>query len=619
MAEQAQDLPTPEVAERGGSFLFEPVGARPFMTPESFSPEQRQFFRTGAEFSRAEVIEERQRFDEHDYGMLRELLGKAGELGLLGVDIPEEHGGLGLDKVTSMLVAESQAGDGSWATTFGAHTGIGTLPIVFFGTPGQKARYLPDLASGKKVAAYALSEAGSGSDALGARTVARLSPDGKHYVVNGGKMWITNGGFADVYVVFLKVDGSKLPVEPATRAEAPAARHQTGFTAFIVERGTPGFSSGREEHKLGLRGSSTTPLIFEDARIPVENVLGEIGKGHKIAFNILNVGRLKLAAFAVGGMKMSLRTGVEYAAQRKQFGKPIASFGLIREKLARGAAQIYANESMTYRASGAIDDAVAGRTEPGQVMAAIEEFAVEASIMKVAGSEWMFQLIDEMLQIHGGNGFVTDYPVERAYRDNRVNRIFEGTNEINRLLIPGMVFKRAMKGEMPLMEAVMRLDGELATAANSDAVTGPAEALPDAGRLAAERRSAEMAKRQFIFAAKWAATLGPALEERQEVLAALADCAIEVYAMDSVLGRTLAVSDRPALREALCRFFCYESRERAFDRARTALCAAVPEEEREAQLEIFSRLHAFVPADIGQVREAIVPAVLEAGGYPIGY
>jgi alkylation response protein AidB-like acyl-CoA dehydrogenase len=598
MAEQAQDLPTPEVSERGGSFLFEPVGARPFMTPENFSADQRQFFRTGAEFTRAEVIGQRQRFEDHDYGMLRELIGKAGELGLLGVDIPEEYGGLGLDKVTSMLVAESQAGDGSWATTFGAHTGIGTLPIVFFGTPEQKARYLPDLASGRKVAAYALSEAGSGSDALGARTVARLSPDGKHYVVNGGKMWITNGGFADVYVVFLKVDGTK-------------------FTAFIVERGTPGFTTGREEHKLGLRGSSTTPLIFEDALVPVENVLGEIGKGHKIAFNILNVGRLKLAAFSIGGMKWSLRTGVEYAAQRKQFGRAIASFGLIREKLARGAAQIYANESMTYRASGAIDDAIGGRSEPGQVMAAIEEYAIEASIMKVAGSEWMFQLIDEMLQIHGGNGFVTDYPVERAYRDNRVNRIFEGTNEINRLLIPGMVFKRAMKGDMPLMAAVMRLDEELALAANSDAVSGEAAAMPIVGRLAAERRSAEMAKRQFVFAAKWAATLGPALEERQEVLAALADCAIEIYAMDSVLGRTLATQDRPALRDALCRFFCYESRERAFDRARTALCAVVPEDEAQAQLELFSRLHAFVPVNVAQVREAIVPAVLEAGGYPI--
>jgi alkylation response protein AidB-like acyl-CoA dehydrogenase len=592
MAEQANDFaPAPELPDRGGSFLFQPVGARPFVTPEKFSAEQRQFFRSGADFGRAEVVAKRERFADHDYAMLRGLLVKAGELGLLGVDIPEEFGGLGLDKVTSMLVAESQTGDGSWATTFGAHTGIGTLPIAFFGTPEQKAKFLPDLASGEKVAAYALSEAGSGSDALGARTVARLSADGKHYVVNGGKMWITNGGFADVYVVFLKVDGDK-------------------FTAFIVERGTPGFTTGREEHKLGLRGSSTTPLIFEDARIPAENVLGEIGKGHKIAFNILNVGRLKLAAFAVGGMKGSLRAGVEYAAQRKQFGKAICEFGLVREKIARAVTQIYATETMTYRAAGAIDEAIAGRSEPKEVMAAIEEYAIEASIMKVAGSEWMFQLIDEMLQIHGGNGFVTDYPVERAYRDNRVNRIFEGTNEINRLLIPGMIFKRAMKGEMPLMEGVMRLEEELAD---------PHHFPAPVGRLAAERRGAEMAKRQFLFAAKWAAALGPALEQRQEVLAALADCAIEVYAMDSVLGRTLATDHAPDLRDAICRFFCLESRERAFDRARTALCAVVAAEEIEAQLEQLGRLHRYLPVNSAEVREAIVPAALEAGGYPLGY
>ena len=492
MAEQAHDLaPAAELPDRGGSFLFQPVGARQFVTPEQFSAEQRQFFRTGVEFARTEVVQQRERFADQDYRVLRDLIAKAGELGLLGVDVGEEFGGLGLDKVTSMLVAESQAVDGSWATTFGAHTGIGTLPIAFFGTPAQKARYLPDLAAGRKVAAYALSEAGSGSDALGAKTVARLSEDGTHYLVNGGKMWITNGGFADVYVVFLKVDGQR-------------------FTAFIVERGTPGFTTGREEHKLGLRGSSTTPLIFEDAKIPSPNVLGEIGKGHKIAFNILNVGRLKLAAFAVGGMKWSLRCGVDYAAQRKQFGRAIAQFGLIREKIARAAAQIYASESMTYRAAGAIDEAIGGRSDPSDVMAAIEEYAIEASIMKVASSEWMFQIIDDMLQIHGGNGFVSDYPIEHAYRDNRVNRIFEGTNEINRLLIPGMIFKRAMKGEMPLMEAVTRLEQELAD---------PRHFPAPMGRLAPERRGAEMAKRQFLFAAKWAATLGPALEQRQEVLA----------------------------------------------------------------------------------------------------
>jgi len=591
MAEQAQDLAPAELPDRGGSFLFDPVGVRPFVTPEKFTDDQRLFFRTGAEFTKSEVLAHRERFVHHDYRILRELLAKAGDLGLLGVDVPEEFGGLGLDKVTSMLVAESQAVDGSWATTFGAHTGIGTLPIALFGTAEQKARYLPDLASGRKVAAYALSEAGSGSDALGAKTVARLSEDGRQYVVNGSKMWITNGGFADVYVVFLKVDGER-------------------FTAFIIERGTPGFSSGREEEKLGLRGSSTTPLTLEDARIPTGNLLGEIGKGHKIAFNILNVGRLKLAAFAVGGMKWALQAGASYAAERKQFGRTIAGFGLIREKLARAAAQIYANETMCYRASGAIDEALEGRSGPGQAMAAVEEYAIEASIMKVSGSEWMFQTIDEMLQIHGGNGFVSDYPIERAYRDNRVNRIFEGTNEINRLLIPGMIFKRAMKGEMPLMEAVVRLEQEL-----SDPRHFPAPV----GRLAAERRGAEMAKRQFLFAAKWAARLGPALEQRQEVLAALADCAVEVYAMDSILGRTLATDHLPGLRDALCRFFCMESRERAFDRARTAICAVLPEGEVREQLEQLARLHQYTPVNSAEAREAIVPAILEAGGYPLTY
>src|SRR5690349_3900177 len=479
MAEQAEEL-APETPDRGGSFLFDPVGARPFATPEKFSDDQRRFYRTGAEFARAEVVAHRERFAKHDFVMLRELIAKAGDLGLLAVDVPEEYGGLGLDKVTSMLVAESQGAYGSWAATFGAHTGIGTLPIVFFGTPEQKAKYLPDLASGCKVAAYALSEAGSGSDALGAKTVARLSADGKHYVVNGGKMWITNGGFADVYVVFLKIDGTK-------------------FTAMIVERGTPGFTQGREEHKLGIRGSSTTPLVFEDCKVPTGNVLGEIGKGHKIAFNILNVGRLKLAAFGVGGMKYVLQGGVDYAAQRKQFGRPIAGFGLVREKLARAAAHIYAAEAMTYRAAGAIDAAIAQSDgSPAKVMEAIEEYAIEASIMKVTGSEWLFQVIDEVLQIHGGNGFVEDYPIERAYRDNRVNRIFEGTNEINRLLIPGMIFKRAVKGAMPLMAAVQQLEEELTDPRHSSPYAGAGKAVTflPVGRLAAERRGAEMAKRQ---------------------------------------------------------------------------------------------------------------------------
>jgi alkylation response protein AidB-like acyl-CoA dehydrogenase len=600
MAESLEQSPSGGKA-RGGSFLFEPVGSRQFMRPEKFTDLQRQFYLTGNDFARKQVSTRAEALEKKDNGLLRELLGKAGELGLLGVDIGEEFGGTGLDKTTSMLVAESQANDyGSWSTTFGAHVGIGTLPIVFFGTPEQKAKYLPDLASGKKVAAYALSEAGSGSDALGARTAARLSKDGKHYIVNGGKMWITNGGFADVFVVFLQVQAG----------EVPAPRQASGFTAVIVERGTPGFASGREEHKLGIRGSSTTPLIFEDARIPVENVLGEIGKGHKIAFNILNVGRLKLAAFAIGGLKSALRSGIDYAVQRKQFGKSISTFGLIREKLARSAAQIHAVESMTYRASGAIDDLIGEATDSKTVMAAIEEYAIEASIMKVAGSEMLFQTIDEMLQIHGGNGFVEDYPIERAYRDNRVNRIFEGTNEINRLLIPGMVFKRAMKGEMPLFEAVQKLDEEL-----SDPRHFPAPV----GRLAKERRGAELAKRQFLFAAKWASSLGPALEDRQEVLAALADCAIEAFAMDSILGRTLETKDHASLREALCRSYCMESRERAFSRARDALCAAVPADEVGDAVARLGKLHDFLPVNGAEVREQIVPLLLEHGKYPLAY
>jgi alkylation response protein AidB-like acyl-CoA dehydrogenase len=592
MAEQAHDLPRVAEEPQGGDFLFLPVGATQFVTPEQFTGEQRQFFATGVDFVKSEVIPATDRLERKDNALLRKLLAKAGELGLLAVDVPEEFGGLGLDKTTSMLVGESQSGYGSWATTFGAHVGIGTLPIVFFGTPEQKAKYLPDLASGRKVAAYALSEPGSGSDALGARTIAHLSPDGRHYVVNGGKMWITNGGFADVYVVFLKIDGDK-------------------FTAMIVDRGTPGFSQGREEHKLGIRGSSTTPLIFEDCKVPVENVLGEIGKGHKIAFNILNVGRLKLAAFAIGGMKYVLREGVQYAAQRKQFNRAIAEFGLIREKLVRVAAQIYAAESMAYRAAGAIDAKIAlSDGSARSAMDAIEEYAIEASIMKVAGSEWLFQSIDEVLQIHGGNGFVEDYPIERAYRDNRVNRIFEGTNEINRLLIPGMVFKRAVKGAMPLMAAVQQLEEEM---------TDPRHFPAPVGRLAAERRGAEMTKRQFVFAAKWAASLGTALEERQEVLAALADIAIEAYAMDSMLGRTLASDREPQLRDALCRFYCMEARERAYDRARTAIAAVVPTDQVENEIEQLARLHKYTAVNSAEVREAIVPALLDAGGYPFQY
>jgi alkylation response protein AidB-like acyl-CoA dehydrogenase len=600
MAEQTADLAALERAQtRGGGFLFTPVAARTFTTPESFTSEQREFYKTGVEFNRKQIEPLIGELEKKNNELLRTMLGKAGELGLLSIDVPEEFGGLGLDETTSMLIAESQGLYGGWTTTFGAHVGIGTLPIVFFGTEAQKAKYLPDLAAGTKVAAYALSEAGSGSDALGAKTVAKLSPDGKHYIVNGGKMWITNGGFADIYIVFLKIDGDK-------------------FSALIVERGTPGFTNGREEHKLGIRGSSTTPLIFEDAYIPVENLLGEIGKGHKIAFNILNVGRLKLGAFSIGGAKAALSKGAAYAAERKQFGKAIANFGLIREKLARSAAQIYAIEAMTYRSSGLIDNAIALGGESmkhnqDHVMRAIEEYVLEASIMKVAGSEYVSQVVDEMLQIHGGNGYVEDYPIERAYRDARINRIFEGTNEINRLLIPGTFFKRAMKGELPLLDATADIDAEL---------ENPALMPSPVGRLSAERRGAEMTKRQFLFVARAAAMLGPELEHKQEVLAALADLAIEAYAMDSILGRTLALAADDAtsgLRDSLCKFFCMESRERAATRARTALSALFSADDIGEQLAKFEKLHRYTPVNPAEAREPIAQAVLERNAYPLPY
>jgi alkylation response protein AidB-like acyl-CoA dehydrogenase len=597
-----------QAAGRGAAFLFTPVGARPVGAPERFTEEQRAFFRSARDFAVREVLpqaEGLERKAEGSYAKLRELFRAAGELGLLSVDIPESYGGLGLDKTTSFLVGEAQAVYGAWVVSHGAHTGIGTLPIVFFGTPAQKSRYLPRLATGEWIAAYALSESGSGSDALGARTTAVLTADGKHYRINGGKQWITNGGFADVYVVFAKVDGDK-------------------FTAFVIERGTPGFSAGREEHKMGIRGSSTCPLMFEDVLVPVEAVLGEVGKGHKIAFNILNVGRLKLGVGAVGGMKLTLALGAQYALERKQFGKPIAGFGLIREKLARAAALCYAAEAMTFRATGLIDEAIAGLDEsaPGYqhaVMAAIEEYAVEASALKVWSTEAFQQVVDEMLQIHGGNGFVEDYPIERAYRDQRVNRIFEGTNEINRLLVPGMLFKKAMKEQIPLMAFASRLDEELA----DPTLLPRIGAAPQwEGPLGPSVVDAELAKRTFAYIARAAAMrFGTELEQHQEVLAALADVACEAYAMDSVLTRTLQIEGgaQDGVRAGLCRIVCSEGREKVRLRARQALAACAEGDELRLHLDAVAKLYRDDVEDPAALRESVAPAVLESAGYPFGY
>src|SRR3954464_6824641 len=451
---------------QGGSFLIEERRPEDIFTPEDFTEEHRQIARTAAEFTANEVMPAAAEIEAKNFTVTRALLRKAGELGLMAVDIPEQYGGLEMDKVTSALIAESMSQLASFSVAFSAHTGIGTLPIIWYGTAAQKAKYLPKLATGEWIGAYALSESSSASDAMNCRTRAVLSQDGTHYVLNGEKMWITNSGFADVFTVFAKVDGEK-------------------FTAFIIERNTPGFSIGAEEHKLGIRGSSTCPLVLSDCRVPVENVVGEIGKGHHIAFNILNIGRFKLGAACVGGARNGLQNAIQYAKERKAFGKTIAEFGLIQEKLAESAAGIYAGESLTYRTIGMIDaaltdiDSTAGGASR-EIQKRIEEYAVECSILKVWGSEMLDMVVDHVVQIYAGYGYVEEYPAERAYRDSRINRIFEGTNEINRLIITGWLMKRAMAGQLPLLAAIKQVMDEV--------MAGPSSGGESVGPLAAEHQ-----------------------------------------------------------------------------------------------------------------------------------
>ncbi len=592
----ATDTQTPVVAATGGSFLIENRTPDEVFTCEDLSEEQCMIAATARDFMENEVVPRLDEILAHKFEVSHELMEKAGELGLLGVEIPEEYGGLGLGKVSGSLVSEASAREGSFAVTFMGHTGIGTLPVTYYGTEEQRKKYLPKFATGEWVSSYSLSEASSASDAMNAKAKAVLSDDGKEWILNGEKMWLTNGGFADVYITFCKVDGEH-------------------FTAFIIDKGSPGVSLGAEEKKTGIKGSSTCPLVLQDARIPKENLLGEIGKGHKIAFNILNVGRFKLGAGTTGGCKGALKISIDYAKSRTAFGKPIADFGLIKQKLAQMAINAYVSESAVYRTAGMIDQNLAGVT-PDEALKRIEEYDVECSIVKVLCSELLDDVADETVQLFGGAGYVEDYPAERYWRDARVNRIFEGTNEINRLLIPGRLMRRAMKGGLPLFEKAQALVAELTTM--------PAMGVPNDGFLAPEARMLDGAKKVAVASIGIAAQkFGQDLQEQQEVLSHFADVTLQVYALESALLRAqkkaAAVGpDKAALQEDAVRCFAQDAMDRVEASGRKVLAAV---EEGDTLRAYLAALKRFTRRDVFNTvapRRRIADAALEKGSYPLG-
>ena len=583
---------------KGGSWLLEDAAASDVFTPEQLSDEHRLMVQTTTEFVQAEVLPVLDQLEQKDWQLARTLLRRCGELGLLGIAVPEAYGGLDLDKASSLAVIEQIGPSASFATTFGGQANLTILPLVLFGTKAQKEKYLPRLVSGEIVGAYALSESGSGSDALAAKTRAVKQPDGS-WLLNGEKMWISNGGFADVIIVFAKVDGEQ-------------------FTAFIVERAFGGVTSGNEEHKMGLHGSSTTPILLQDARVPADNVLGEIGKGHKVALNTLNYGRFSLGAMCIGGARTAIGDAASYAASRRQFGQPIASFGAIRHKLGEMIARTYAIESLIYRTAGLIDASLGSGAHDGAAIAqAFEEYAVEASIAKVAGSETLDFVLDENVQIHGGNGFVKDYSAERYYRDARVNRIFEGTNEINRLLIPGMLARRAVKGEIPLIPAARRLQDEVLSPSIG------ASAGSDDQVLADEMRAVAAFKKVALMIIGTAMqTYGDKLTDQQEVLSYAADILIDTYAGESCVLRAQNSAVDPRRRDlhvAAARVFVHDAGLRIEAGARSALSAMAEGDTLRTLLAALRRVLKVAPVNTVALRRTLADAAVSEGKYVLGW
>jgi alkylation response protein AidB-like acyl-CoA dehydrogenase len=585
---------------KGGSFLLEQTRPEQIFTPADITDDQRLIAQTAEEFVMKEVLPRTKELEEKKPGLMVEVLKKAGELGLLSAGVPEAYGGAGLDKISVTILTEKLSVYGGFAVTHGAQTGIGTLPIVYFGTEDQKKKYLPKLATGEWISAYCLSEPQAGSDAQASLTRAVLSPDGKDWILNGQKMWITNGGFADVYVVFAKVDGEK-------------------FSAFIVERTFPGFTAGNEEHKMGMHGSSTTPIFMENCKVPKENLLHEIGRGHIVAFNILNSGRFTLGASCVGASKYSLATAAKYSKERKAFGKSIGEFGMMKEKLAEMAIRIFAVESMVYRSAGIIERAMAAAPADGpgntqHTMKVLEEYAIESSIAKVYGSEMLNYVVDEAVQIFGGYGYHEDYPVCRAYRDSRVNRIFEGTNEINRMLIFQMLMKRAMSGALPLVPAAMKLQDEVLAGPSSQEVTQ--------GVLADEMRTIANCRKMFLQAAGGAVQkFREKLADEQELMGALANIVMEIYAMESVVLRAQksAAARGPEAASTMidaARVLIHDAGGRVEEEARRALGAVHEGDMLATQMAVLKRFAKRAPVDTIGLRRNVAAAVQSADRYP---